>query len=397
MTTSTMANMRQRVSIPPQTIDWVARAKSLLPVITADAAEIDATQRLTDNVLAALIETGMFRLLAPWELGGHQVDPPTFVAVIEAIARADASTAWVVSQCSVCSMAAAYLPPPAGALIVGNDPKAVLAWGALPSGKAVREGEGWRIGGKWFFASGSRHATWMGGRCPLFEADGTPILDDKGNAVVRMFMFPKSDVITNESWDVIGLRGTGSDSYSVTDLFVPDDRQFDVNVQANHPGLLYRIVNRHLFGPGVGGVALGVSRSVLDSFKAAAADEKKGMKTSSAIQSELGWAEARWRSVRAFLYEALREMWEDIKAGKPESVEHQINVRCASTLAIHECKKIVDFAFHEAGASAILNSLPFERRVRDMHAVLQHGQSKRSNMEAVGRHALGMDPGPLIL
>ena len=174
-------------------------------------------------------------------------------------------------------------------------------------------------------------------------------------------------------------------------------RQFDVNVQAEHPGLLYRIVNRHLFGPGVGGVALGLSRATMDAFRAVAKDERKGIKTSAAVQSELGFAEARWRSVRAFLYQALGDMWRDIKAGQPESTAHQINVRCAATLAVHEAKAIIDFAYHEAGASAILDALPFERRVRDMFAVLQHGQSKRNNMEAVGKYMLDMDPGPLIL
>ena len=165
---------------------------------------------------------------------------------------------------------------------------------------------------------------------------------------------------------MIGLRGTGSDSYSVENLFVPDDRQFDVNVQADHPGLLYRIVNRHLFAPGVAGVALGVSRATLDAFRTAAKDEKKGLRNSLAIQSDLGWMEARWHAARAYVYAALRDAWEDIKAGTGETVEHQIDIRRASTLAIHECKAVVDFAFHEAGASAILDSLPFERRVRDM-------------------------------
>lgn len=397
MAAAPMASLRERVALPPQTIDWVARAKGVLPIVSAAAATIDRTQRLTPEVLEALHQAQMFRLLVPWEHGGHQVDPATFVSMIETIATADASTAWILSQCSICSMAVACLPHDAGREIVGDDSAAILAWGALPSGKAVREGDGWRISGHWFFASGSRHATWMGGRCPLFSADGQPILDNNGNPAVRMFLFPKAQANIKESWDVIGLRGTGSDSYSVADLWVPDDRQFDVNVQAGHPGVLYRIVNRHLFGPGVGGVALGVARAMLDALRAVAADEKKGLKTSAAIQSELGFAEARWRSVRTFLYQALGEMWRDIKAGKAESIEHQINVRCASTLAIHEAKSIVDFTFHEAGAAAILDALPFERRVRDMAAILQHGQSKRTNMETVGKYMLGMDTGPLIL
>ena len=391
-----MTQTNTKIADAPNGVDFVARAKEIAPIIAAAAPEIDANQRLTEGVLAALHKAEMFRMFVPRSLGGYELDPPTFAEVVETLAYSDASTAWIVSQCSICSMSVAYLPHETGKLIVGDDPNAILAWGAMPNGQARREGDGWRITGKWFFASGSRHATWMGGRCPLFTADGQPILDDKGEPAVRMFLFPKSDVTVNTSWDVIGLRGTGSDGYQVTDLFVPDDRQFDVNTKANQDGLVYRIVNRHLYGPGVAAIALGVSRAVLDSFRTVAKDEKKGLKNSAAIQSELGWAEARWRTARAGFYAAMREVWADIEAGGTETIDHEIIVRSAATLAIHEAKAVVDFAFHEGGAATILNSLPFERRVRDMHAILQHGQSKRNNMEAVGRYHLGMEPGAVL-
>lgn len=397
MTTMQTQVAPKQVTVAPGVEDWAGRAAPLLPLIADAAKDIDESGRLREDVLAAMHDIGLFRLLVPHELGGGQVTPAQFVEVVETIARADASTAWVLSQCSICSMAVAYLPYEAGMDIVGNDPDALLAWGALPAGEARREGSGWRISGKWFFASGSRHATWMGGRCPLVDPDGKPILNDKGEPDVRMFLFPKDAVDVNYAWDVIGLRGTGSDSYSVTDLFVPDDRQFDVNVRAGHPGLLYRIVNRHLFAPGVAAVSLGVSRALLDEFANIARDERKGLSRSEAILSELGWMEARWRSVRTYLYAALDKVWDGILQGGTETVEDQIEVRCASTLAVHEAKRIADFCFHEAGAAVILNSLPFERRMRDFHAITQHGQSKRSNMETVGKYVLGMDPGDIIL
>jgi len=393
-----MTSLRKATPLPPQSIDWSSRVQPILATIADAAADIDARSRLTAEALDALHQASLFRMLIPWELGGFQVDPATFVGVVEQVAYADASTAWILSQCSVCAMAVAYLPHATGMRIVGDDPTAVLAWGALPSGKAVREPGGWRISGRWFFASGSRHATWMGGRCPLYESDGTALLNADGSPAVRMFLFPKHEAQVVESWDVIGLRGTGSDSYSVEGLFVSDDCQFDVNVAADHPGLLYRIVNRHLYGPGVAGIALGLSRATLDAFLTMGRDEKKkDLRGSAAIHSELGWVEARWHAARAYLYAALERMWTDIRAGGTETVAHQIDIRRAATHAIHEAKAVVDFAYHEGGASTILASMPFERRVRDMQTVMQHGQSKRSNMEAVGRYALGLEPGPLIL
>ena len=287
MTAGTMANFRQRVALPPQSIDWVARVKSV--------PAGDRGGRRRDRRHAAADGSGPRRPARSWDVppaGAVGTGRPSgrsrdLRGAIEAVAYGDASTAWILSQCSICSMATAYLPTETGELMVGNDPNAVLAWGALPSGRAVREGDGWRIERQVVLRQRLAPCDLDGRTLPPLRADGTPMLDrTTALAVVRMFLFPKSDVTVNESWDVIGLRGTGSDSYSVENLFVPDDRQFDVNVQADHPGpaLPHRQPSPVRSGRRRRR-ARRFARRRSTAFRAVASDEKKGMKNSLAIQS----------------------------------------------------------------------------------------------------------------
>jgi indole-3-acetate monooxygenase len=160
--------------------EYVARARRLAPQIEACADQIEQERRLSEPVLDGLFAADMFRLLLPSSLDGGEVDPATFVAVIEEIAKADASTAWCMCQASGCSMSAAYLPPDVAVEIFGRDPRAVLAWGLGPGARAVAVEGGYRVTGTWSFASGCRHATWLGGHCLISEPDGSPRRNAEG-------------------------------------------------------------------------------------------------------------------------------------------------------------------------------------------------------------------------
>ncbi len=146
----------------------------LAPQIGGWADQAEQERQLPQPLLAALIDAGLFRLLLPRSLNGAEVDPVTFVEVIEEVAKLDASSAWCLCQASGCSMVAAYLRPDVAAAIFGNDPRAILAWGPGLDARAVAVEDGYRVTGTWSFASGGRHATWLGGACPIYEADGTP-------------------------------------------------------------------------------------------------------------------------------------------------------------------------------------------------------------------------------
>src|SRR6202051_4030836 len=158
----------------------IAPAEAIPPEAAATSNEIETTRRLPPALLDQLHEAGLFRLLLPRSSNGIETDPITFFHVIETIARADASTAWCLSQAGGCAMSAAYLDLPVAHAIFGGDPRAVLAWGPGPQVRAIECEGGYRVTGVWAFASGGRHATWVGAHCPIFAADGSPRLDADG-------------------------------------------------------------------------------------------------------------------------------------------------------------------------------------------------------------------------
>src|SRR5258708_14298074 len=162
----------------------IARAEAIRPEVAATSNEIEATRRLPPALLDKLHNAGLFRLLLPRSSNGIETDPVTFFHVIETIARADASTAWCLSQAGGCAMSAAYLDLPV-AQAVFADPRAVLAWGPGPKVKAVECEGGYRVTGVWSFSSGGRHATWLGAHCPTYAAAGSPRRQTNGQPQQR--------------------------------------------------------------------------------------------------------------------------------------------------------------------------------------------------------------------
>ena len=161
---------------------------ALIPLLQSAADRIDAKNELPPDVLDAMFDAGMFKLLLPRAFGGYELKPIDYVQCVEAIAQGDASAAWCMNQGSGCSMASAYMSPAVAQEIWGGK-RDVVAWGQGPGAKAIRTDGGWRVTGTWSFASGSRHATWLGAMCPSFEADGTPIMRPDGKAWERTAMF----------------------------------------------------------------------------------------------------------------------------------------------------------------------------------------------------------------
>ena len=172
----------------------IARAEAVRPAVEAASNEIESTRRLPPALLDKLHEARLFRLLLPRSSNGIETDPVTFFHVIETIARADASTAWCLSQAGGCAMSAAYLDLPVAHAIFGNDPRAVLAWGPGPKVRAVECEGGYKVTGVWSFASGGRHATWLGAHCPIYAADGSPKRDANGEQQERTMLVRTEDV-----------------------------------------------------------------------------------------------------------------------------------------------------------------------------------------------------------
>jgi len=246
------------------TPDHVACARSLGPLLAAAADEIERNRELPGSIVSTLIDNGMFRLLQPCSLGGAELDPMTYIRVVEEIASHDASTGWCVEQANGCSMIAAFLDPEVAQEIFGP-PDGIVAWGPVgPADLTVVPG-GYRLSGAWNFASGSHHASWLGAHVVTQGPDGGALQRTDGGGILRTLLFPKSRATMTDIWRVVGLRGTGSDRYSVTDLFIPERYTVlrDPEITPRQPGRLYCFSSSSLYACGVAAVALGIARGMV--------------------------------------------------------------------------------------------------------------------------------------
>ena len=245
----------------------IARAEAVRPDVAAASNDIENTRRLPPALLDRLHDAQLFRLLLPRSSDGIETDPVTFFHVIETIAQADASTAWCLSQAGGCAMSAAYLDLPVAHAVFG-DPRAVLAWGPGPKVRAIECEGGYRVTGVWSFASGGRHATWLGAHCPIYSADGSPKHEASGAPEERTMLVRTEDVEWTDIWNTVGLRGTASDQFALNDFFVRADhsitREFDRECREGGP--LYRMGAGTCYQVGFAGVACGIARGALDNF-----------------------------------------------------------------------------------------------------------------------------------
>jgi alkylation response protein AidB-like acyl-CoA dehydrogenase len=393
--------------------DCIARARELAPALAAAADEIERLRELPPHIVEALISGGFFRLLLPRSLGGAELEPLIYVQVLEEIAKADPSTAWSLGQNSGCSMVAAYLAPEVACEVFGGPPdparhgragipkQGILAWGPdLPgAGRGVVAEGGIRVTGRWGFATGSRHATWLGAHVPLFEPDGTPRRGANGRPEIRTVLFPKTSAEIIDNWQVIGLRGTGSDSYAVDDLFVPQRYTLsrDNPAERREPGLLYRFTSGMIYAMGFSNVSLGIARGMFDAFIELARDKvprgaRGTLRENNVIQSQVAQCEARLSSARAWLHQLLSEMWREAEEKGDFGSDKHAQLRLAATWAIKEAREVVSTLYHAAGATAIFENNPFERRLRDMNAGSQQGQGRPIHFETVGQILLGLPP-----
>ena len=378
--------------------DYVARARSLGPALAAAADEIERNRELPASIVSALIENGLFRLLQPRSLGGAELDPMTYVQVVEQIASHDASTGWCVEQANGCSMAAAFLDPDVAQEIFGPA-DGIVAWGPVGPAELRAVPGGFRLSGAWNFASGSHHASWLGARIVTRGPDGAPLCRPDGGEILRTLLFPKSQATMTDIWRVVGLRGTGSDRYSVTDLFIPERYTVlrDPEIAPRQPGRLYCFSSSSLYACGVAAVALGIARGMIADFSELATEKvprgaRQRLCENQVIQSQRAQAEARLGSARAFLLSGLAEIWEAVGDTGELSLEQNTKIRLASTWAIDQAREVVDTLYHSAGATAIFDDRPFERRFRDMHTASQQAQGRQAHYETIGRVLFGLAP-----
>jgi len=377
--------------------DPVARARELGTEIAAAADEIERTRRIPEALLERFHDSRLFRMLLPRSTGGDETEPAVYVAAIEELARHDASIAWNAFVANSSSLIAAYLDPGVNRAIFA-DPRSIVAWGPPNASRARAVDAGYRLTGKWDFASGCRHARWLGAHCHVLEADGTLRLNRFGRPAVRTLLFPAGEATLLDTWRTIGLCGTASDSYCVNDLFVSEafsSTREDPTLRREH-GPLYAFTMQCLYATGVAAVAFGIARAMLSEFITLASRKApRGLARladNAVVQADVARAEARLGSARAYLIETLTAIYAHADDVAPIEVTDRARVRLACTNAIQGAAEVADFAYKGAGVDAIFTGSPFERRFRDMHTLSQQIQARGAHFESVGQVMLGVPP-----
>ena len=377
--------------------DPLAIARDLGPAIAAASDAIEKSRRIPEPLLSQLHESRLFRLLLPRSVGGGQTEPGTCFLVIEEFARHDASVAWNAFVANSSSLIAAFLEPDVARTIFA-DARTLVAWGPPNATRVSAVAGGYRLTGRWDFASGCRHANWMGAHGHVAEADGSLRLNRFGRPVIRTFLFPAEQATLIDTWNTIGLRGTASDSYRLEDVFVPE--AFSTTREEpelrRERGPLYAFTMQGLYAVGAAGVALGIARAMLDEFIGLAC--RKAPRASSrladnaVVQADVARAEARLGAARAYLLDSLASIYARADDIDPIDIADRARVRLACTNAIHGAIEVADYTYKAAGVDAIFPGSPFERRFRDIHTLSQQIQSRTAHFEAVGQILLGMPP-----
>jgi len=375
----------------------VRRARDLAPAICAAADEIERARRFTEPLLEELHEARLFRMLHPRSVGGDEVEPAIYIEAVGELARADGSVGWCVSIANSIGLFAPYLDLEAARTVFGNK-RATCAWGPPNDCRGIAVPGGYRVTGRWDFASGCRHATWMGAHGTVVEPDGSLRLNDAGRPVVRTWLFPVEDAVLLDNWDPIGLRGTASESYTVEDLFVPEEftgTREDPTLR-REPGPLYAFPQQTLYSVGIASVALGIARGMLDAFvELASRKTPRGsgrLADNAVIQAEVARAEARLGAARCYLIDTVSEIYRRAGPSAPIDVTDRARARLAGSHAIMSAVAVADYTYKAAGVDAIFPGSPFERRFRDIHTLSQQIQSRDAHYETVGQILLGNPP-----
>jgi len=376
------------------TLSPLETARKLAPLIRSSAPETDAQRELPRPLFEAMADAGLFRLALPRTLGGFEMDLPSYIQVIEELGRADASTAWVTNQVSIFATYAARMETAAARAIWIDTPRSVVANTPQANAQAIVVPGGYRVTGRQGFSTGCRHASWLAAHATVTD-QGRPRLDD-GQPEMRYCFVPRAEAQLLDTWQVRGMRGTGTHHFAVDDVFVPDERTVkSVTAPLVERGPLYRLPRTLVFASGDAAVALGTARSCLAAFMELATTKTPRamdalLRDQPMIQSEVGRAEARLRSGLAFLREAVGEIWDAVLATGAVTLEQRAVLRLATTDGIRTAVSIVDMVYNMAGATAAYESSPIQRHFQDVHVMSQHLQARLAHYELVGRHWLGL-------
>lgn len=387
-------------AIAPASASLLESARAVAPHIRAAGEEIDRGRQLPDPIVRAMAEAGLFRIQVPLQFGGAACDPPTYLRVLEEIARANGSAAWILMNAGDWGRDAAFLDEETAREIFEEDPLALVAGVGQSAGRAIEVEGGYRVTARWTRASGISHARWVHGQTTVYGGDGPRLLSN-GRPDVRRMYFPIDTVEIFDTWHGTGLRGTCSHDFAVDDVYVPARRTLPSVFLGRTP----RIADRLYAFPEIvyamsdsGAVALGVAREAIDALVAIAGEARpmigRGKRLCELPHAQMWVAQAEGavRSGRAFYYEAVEALWDTVSHGREIALQQHALYRLAFVQAILNSIQAVDLMYNAGGASALYESHVLQRCFRDVHAIAQPGFAAPPVLERVGQAFLNLDP-----
>ena len=376
--------------------DLVGRARALAPFFDAHGEGNEDEGVLAEEVVAALQDEGFLKMWVPLELGGLELDTVRSLEVIEELSRAEASTGWVLMATALATgSGAAYLDQEAVDELFAGGRVPLIAGQGFPNGTAVAEGDGVRLGGRWSYGSGIKHASHLHSAA-VVHLDGSPRLLPGGAPEVRIFVTPRTDAVYGENWDVLGLRATASIDYSIDSVFVPAAYTHVAATEApRRGGSLYSLGIPGLATICHSGWALGVGRRMLDELAAyvrGSAPRAAALARSESFLESYAREEARYRAARALV----RETWQANQRTLDRDQRLTTRQRTLAWVALNHVtwtvSEVCMFAYAAAGGVALRRGI-IQRLFRDVHAGTQHASSATSILREGGRELAGLAPG----
>jgi alkylation response protein AidB-like acyl-CoA dehydrogenase len=329
-------------------------------------------------------------MLVPREYGGDELSLPDALRVVETLSRADASTGWTVMIGSHGPLVLSFLPRTTFEQIYAAGPDVILGGALAPKGAAVPGEGGYRVSGRWPFASGCQHATWLVGNCMVLT-DGQPELMPDGMPMMRLAVFPADQVARHDTWDVVGLRGTGSHDISVQDAWRPADWTCTLfGGRSILEGPTFSISLLAQLALYIAAVAVGIAAGAVDDVGQVARSGKRRslaprrLAASPMFQEHMGEADGALRAARALLYAEAAGAWEKVTAGAMLGLLDRAQLRAAGAHVVRLSVRAVDIAYTAGGGTSLYETFPLQRRFRDIHALTQHASVAGDVIPLVG-------------
>jgi alkylation response protein AidB-like acyl-CoA dehydrogenase len=381
------------------TVDEVlGRVAELEPMIRAASAEAEMERRLSSHVAEALRDAGCYHLFRPRSRGGLELDPVSAFRVIEELSRIDSAAGWNVALANSCEPLGAWFSDETTAEVFGSI-RTVMAGGNVPPRRAVPVRGGYRLSGRCTFNSNCHAATWIVGFAHVHD-NGVERLDENGQPVTLITLFPTELAEIIDNWDTLGMRGTGSHDVNVDDVFLPAERAVPLKPLEQPSPAYSGPWHRLTMWPSVACAAipaLGIAQAAIDEFAELATKKTPSytttmLKDRSIVQLRFATAVAKVESARAYLHEAFDAAWQGALEERSLDLAGRARLLLASSHVPIAAAEAVDLIHSLAGTTGIRNDQTFQRHFRDVHVITQHAFVSESRMEAVGQVRFGLDP-----